>query len=66
VTRRAPQPLGDEHRDLLGASLLGHPAASRKGRGGFFDARGVKIPVAVSAFAEEIYSELRAGFQPLW
>jgi hypothetical protein len=23
--------------------------------GGFFDARGVKIPVAVSAFAEEIY-----------
>ena len=23
--------------------------------GGFFDARGIKIPVAVSAFAEEIY-----------
>src|SRR3954454_5484651 len=23
--------------------------------GGFFDARGVKLPVAVSAFAEEIY-----------
>jgi pimeloyl-ACP methyl ester carboxylesterase len=26
------------------------------GGGGFFDARGVKIPVAVSAFAEEIYT----------
>jgi hypothetical protein len=24
-------------------------------KGGFFDARGIKIPVAVSAFANEIY-----------
>ena len=45
--------LVDEYRDLFGAPLLGHehnlPA------GGFFDARGVKLPVGVSAFAEEIY-----------
>jgi pimeloyl-ACP methyl ester carboxylesterase len=33
------------------------PAARRHNlpAGGFFDVRGVKIPVAVSAFAEEIY-----------
>jgi pimeloyl-ACP methyl ester carboxylesterase len=28
--------------------------------GGFFDARGVKIPVAVSAFADEIYQAPRS------
>ena len=30
------------------------------GAGGFFDARGVKLPVAVSAFAEEIYQAPRS------
>src|SRR5262245_58347353 len=30
------------------------------GAGGFFDARGVKIPVAVSAYAEEIYQAPRS------
>jgi pimeloyl-ACP methyl ester carboxylesterase len=30
------------------------------GAGGFFDARGVKLPVAVSAFAEEIYQVPRS------
>jgi pimeloyl-ACP methyl ester carboxylesterase len=30
------------------------------GTGGFFDVRGVKIPVAVSAFAEEIYAAPRS------
>lgn len=29
-------------------------------KGGFFDARGVRIPVAVSAFAEEIYTAPRS------
>jgi len=29
------------------------------GAGDFFDARGVKLPVAVSAFAEEIYQAPR-------
>ena len=28
---------------------------AQKAKGGFFDARGIKIPVAVSAFANEIY-----------
>jgi hypothetical protein len=28
---------------------------ARVAKGGFFDARGIKIPVAVSAFANEIY-----------
>jgi pimeloyl-ACP methyl ester carboxylesterase len=30
------------------------------GAGGFFDARGVKIPVAVSAFPDEIYQAPRS------
>jgi hypothetical protein len=30
------------------------------GASGFFDARGVKLPVAVSAFAEEIYTAPRS------
>ena len=30
------------------------------GAGGFFDARGVKLPVAVSAFGEEIYQAPRS------
>jgi pimeloyl-ACP methyl ester carboxylesterase len=30
------------------------------GGGGFFDARGVKIPVAVSAFPDEIYAAPRS------
>ena len=50
--------LADEHRDLLGAPLLGHRADLDGG--GFFDARGVKIPVAVSAFPDEIYAAPRS------
>ena len=46
--------LADEHRDLLGAPLLGHRAQSAGGR--LLRARGIKIPVAVSAFPEEIYA----------
>ena len=49
--------LADEHRDLVGAPLLGHRAVST---GGFFDVRGVKIPVAVSAFPDEIYQAPRS------
>ena len=45
--------------DLLGAPLLGHHADLD--RRGFFDVRGVKIPVAVSAFPDEIYRPRGAG-----
>jgi len=31
--------------------------------GGFFDVRGIKIPVAVSAFGEEIYQARRVGLR---
>ena len=47
--------LADQHRDLVGAALLGQRAPSGR-PGGFFDARGIKIPVAVSAFPDEIYT----------
>ena len=46
--------LADEHRDLLGAPLLGHRTARR--REASSTSRGVKIPVAVSAFPDEIYA----------
>ena len=50
--------LADEHRDLVGAPLLGQRAAPATG--GFFDVRGIKIPVAVSAFPDEIYQAPRS------
>ena len=50
--------LVDQHRDLLGAPLLGHRAIST--REGFFDVKGVTIPVAVSAFPDEIYAAPRS------
>jgi pimeloyl-ACP methyl ester carboxylesterase len=50
--------LVDEHRDLLGAPLLGHLADFDGG--GFFDVRGVTMPVAVSAFPDEIYAAPRS------
>jgi len=46
--------MADEHLDFLGTSLLGHRQMPMKG--GFFDVRGVKLPVAVSAFPDEIYA----------
>ena len=46
--------LADEHGGLFGAPLLGHqPDLDGSG---FFDVRGVQIPVAVSAFPDEIYA----------
>ena len=41
--------LVDEHGDFRGSSLLGV-----LGKGGYFSVRGVSIPVAVSAFPDEI------------
>ncbi len=43
--------------DLVGAPLLGERTQSA---GGFFDPSGVKIPVAVSAFPDEIYPAPRS------
>src|ERR1700730_12557039 len=50
--------LGDEHRDLLGAPLLDTTRISTGG--GFFDVRGITIPVAVSTFPDEIYAAPRS------
>ena len=47
--------LADEHRGLLGAALLGHHA-ELDGRRLLRRPRDVKIPVAVSAFPDEIYT----------
>ena len=55
--RRCPRQhhalLVDEHGDLFGASLLGKQA-------GFFDPKNVSIPVAVSAFPDELYQAPRS------
>ena len=46
--------LAHEDGHLVGAALLEYAAAS--GPGGFFDARGVQLPVAVTVFPQEIYA----------
>src|SRR5207248_10898714 len=46
--------LADEYRDLLSTAHWDTRHTLPPG-GGFFDVRGIKIPVAVSTFAEEIY-----------
>jgi pimeloyl-ACP methyl ester carboxylesterase len=50
--------LADEHRNLLSTPLLG--TRHNLPAGGFFDVRGIKIPVAVSAFPDEIYAVPRS------
>lgn len=44
----------------ISSARLYWDTAQLPGPGGFFDARGVQIPVAVSAFAEEIYQAPRS------
>jgi pimeloyl-ACP methyl ester carboxylesterase len=62
--------LSATRRDVLIASALTSAAAISSARlywdnahfpsGGFFDPRGIKIPVAVSAFPDEIYQAPRS------
>jgi pimeloyl-ACP methyl ester carboxylesterase len=44
----------------ISSARLYWDTAQLPGKGGFFDVRGVKIPVAVSAFADEIYQAPRS------
>ena len=53
--------LADQHGDLRGAALLGSDAAHlvglrhRTNNARFFEPIGVKVPIAVSAFPDELY-----------